>query len=158
MMKHLYRKLFLLGLISFSFILNINAQLAAEPVTVETTVLYGDYGEAGVDMSGYVMYEVFVNFTDPGNYLLTIFAAEPFYDCIQDDDSTAFFNFPCGLFQHEEETQYGFTNNCFYQFDIFPTTQFDSFVTIGKSCSSDPACDALNSAAGQCGTWVDVFE
>lgn len=158
MMKHLYRKVFLFAFISLFFLNNAHSQLAAVPVVVDVTPLYGDYGDPGQDMTGYVKYEVYVVFQDPGNYLLSLFAAEGIPDCVQDADSSAFFDFPCGVFQHEQETEYGFNNVCFYNFNTFPSSQFDSYITIGKSCSSDPSCDILLSAIGQCGTWTDDFE
>ncbi|MFN0031207.1 MAG: gliding motility-associated C-terminal domain-containing protein [Flavobacteriales bacterium] len=158
MMKYPYLKIFILA---FSILLcteKSTAQLAAVPIEVDITPLYGNYGEAGVDLTGYCMYEVYVVFTGPGNYLQSIFAAEGIPDCVQDTDSAAYFDFPCGLFQHELETSYGFTNTCFYNFNAFPTTEFDSFLTISKNCSSDASCDILISSLGQCATWLTDFE
>lgn len=158
MMKQICRRLFLLGIILFSMSYLTRAQLAAVPVEVETTVLYGNYGEPGVDLTGYVMYEVYVKFTGPGNYLGTIFAAEGIPDCVQDPDSSAFFDFPCGLFQHEQETPFGFQNTCFYNFNLFPTSEFDSFLTMGKNCASDVSCDIDINHIGFCDEWIDAFQ
>lgn len=132
-------------------------QLATNPISIDCTVHYGDYGEAGVDLTGYVTYEVYVNFANPQNYLSSVFASEAFQDCVQDPDSTVFFQFPCGLFQHEIESQFGYNQSCLYDFGLFPTSQFDSWLTIGKECSNTPTCDFIG-AIGSCPEWITAFE
>ena len=132
-------------------------QLATNPVSIDCTVHYGDYGEPGVDLTGYVTYEVYINFANPQNYLSSVFASEAFQDCIQDPDSAVFFQFPCGLFQHEIESQFGYNQSCLYNFGLFPTSEFDSWLTIGKECSNTPTCDFIG-AIGSCPQWLAAFE
>lgn len=135
-----------------------SAQLAATPYSVDMTVHYGTIG--GIDLTGYVTYEVYVNFTTADSYLLSVFGEEdPNTDCIFDTDTVTYFNFPCGLFQFETETEYGNTNNCLWQFNI-PNQQaaeFDSYITIGHQCGSDISVD-IPVNIGFCPEWVDNFE
>jgi gliding motility-associated-like protein len=132
------------------------SQLAAVPITVETEVHYGDYGD-GVDLTGFVTYKVYVNFINEENYLTALFGAEAQPDCVQDTDSTLFMHFDCDLFQHEAEGAYGYNQSCFYDFDLFPSSLYDSWLTIGKTCGATPTCDIIGSL-GSCGSWVLNFE
>ena len=156
MMDQLYLR-FSLFIVFLAFGNQSYCQLAADPISIDCTVHYGDYGETGVDLTGYVTYEVFVNFANPQNYLSSIFASEAFQDCVQDPDSAVFFEFPCGLFQHEIESQFGYNQSCLYDFGLFPTSEFDSWLTIGKECSNTPTCDFIG-AIGSCTTWIADFE
>lgn len=134
-----------------------SAQLASPPIYIETIVHNsGDYGEAGHDLSGYVTYRVYAQFTSPDNYLTAIFAAEALPDCVQDADSAAFFDFPCGLFQHEFGDVFGYNEVCLYP-AIIPTSEFDSFITIGQECQATPTLDIIGSLS-QCTEWQTNFE
>ncbi|MBL0315995.1 MAG: hypothetical protein IPP69_09515 [Flavobacteriales bacterium] len=155
MMKHFYLRFVLLFLLG-SAAVQSTAQLATPPFYIETIVHNGDYGEANHDLTGYVTYKVWIQFANPDNYLTTIFAAESPADCTQDADSTVFINAPCGLFQHELGTAFGFSETCLYP-TFIPTSEFDSFLTIGSSCSSTPNADIVN-FLGQCNTWTTDFE
>ena len=112
-MKHFYLRFVLLFLLG-SAAVQSTAQLANPPFYIETIVHNGDYGEANHDLTGYVTYKVYLQFANPDNYLTTIFAAESPADCTQDADSTVFINAPCGLFQHELGTAFGFSETCLY--------------------------------------------
>jgi gliding motility-associated-like protein len=133
-----------------------SAQLATNPITVETVVHYGDYGD-GVDLTGFVTYSVYVNFQNANNYLTAIFGEEAIPDCVQDATNVLFMDFDCEVFQHEAEGPYGYSQSCLYNFGIFPSSQFDSWISIGADCASTPTCDLVNSL-GQCTTWLNDFE
>jgi len=155
MMKHLYQVVMvcMLGLAAVS----ANAQLANPWYHVETIVHNsGDYGEAGHDLSGYVTYRLYVQFANNDNYLTAIFASEYLPDCVQDADSACTFNFPCGLFQHEFGDVFGFNEVCLYP-AIIPTSEFDSFITIGQECASQVTTDFIN-YLGFCNDWQTDFE
>lgn len=138
----------------------VNAQLADPPIFIETIVHHGDYGEANHDLSGYVTYKVYVQFTAANNYLTSIFAAEGggglLADCIQDPDSTVFFNFDCDVFQHEIGGSLGSNQLCQPDF-LGATSIFDSFLTIGQQCASDANTD-LTLNIGECLFWENDFE
>lgn len=155
MMKHFYLRIVLLILASTA-VVNSSAQLANPPFYVETIVHNGNYGEANHDLTGYVTYRVYVQFTNPDCYLTSIFAAESQPDCVQDPDSTLFVEAPCGFFQHEFGTSFGFSQTCLYP-AVIPTSQFDSYLTIGADCSNQVTADFVN-FLGQCGSWSDTFE
>ena len=131
------------------------AQLANPPIFIETIVHNGDYGEANHDLTGYVTYKVYVQFANSDCYLTNIFAVENPADCVQDAVNGIFFNFDCGVFQHELGDAFGFNQLCLY--DIFPTSEFDSYLTIGQTCNSNGGCDNLGSI-GACQDWLDNFE
>ena len=155
MMKHFYLKVFLTGLLGWmSF--TASAQLAANPIYIETQVHYGDYGEANHDLTNYVTYRVYVQFANSNNYLTAIFGEEPIFDCIQDEDTTLVINAPCGLFQHEFGAPYGFQELCLYP-ALIPTSEFDSYMTIGQECQSQVSCDIIGSL-GDCEEWLEMFE
>lgn len=155
-MKHFY----LLGALFFFTFLSESAysQLAADPFEVEYTIHYGSYD--GVDLTGYVTYELYLLFDDPNNYLISIYGEEDLgVDCIQDPVNSTIFNFPCGLFQDESETPFGFQNNCLYNFGLpgHEAARWDSYVTLGSECSSDPNCASFNEI-GFCPQWKLDFE
>jgi gliding motility-associated-like protein len=134
----------------------LQAQLAATPITVETLVHYGDYGD-GVDLTGYVTYYVYVNFQNGANYLTSIYGEEANADCIQDDINGLFMEFECNVFQHEAEGAFGYGQGCFYDLGFFQSSLYDSFLTIGASCGADPTCD-LSGSLGSCLDWITNFE
>ncbi|MEZ4799840.1 MAG: hypothetical protein R2809_08720 [Flavobacteriales bacterium] len=134
------------------------AQLANPAYEVDMTVHYGEYG--GIDLTGYVTYELYVKFQDPDNYLLSIFGEEdPNTDCVFDPDTVTFFNFPCGLFQFESETAFGSNNSCLNSFNVpgYEAEPFDSYMTIGYECSSEVSAD-IPVNLGFCPEWIDAFE
>lgn len=156
-MKTFYPKVFI-GLLFVLSVLNGQAQLAATPYSVDMTVHNGVVG--GVDLTGYVTYELYVNFTSADNYLISVFANEdPVTDCVFDPVSEVYFNFPCGLFQFQGESHFGNLNNCLYTFG-FPgqeAGEFDSYVTLGHECSSQVSSDAPVNI-GFCPEWITAFE
>ena len=155
MMKQFYLKI-VFGSILGCLSLQAFTQLAPVPYFVETIVHNGNYGEANHDLTGYVTYRVYVQFDNPDNFLTSIFAAETPVDCIQDADSACFFDFPCGLFQHEFGSAYGFSESCLYP-AIIPTSEWDSFLTIGQECASQANAD-FTGTVSQCNSWADDFE
>jgi gliding motility-associated-like protein len=155
MMKHFYQVVVvcMLSLSAHSCI----GQLANPWYHIETIVHNsGDYGEPGHDLSGYVTYRVYAQFVNSDNYLTAIFASEYLPDCVQDADSACVFNFPCGLFQHEFGDAFGFNEVCLYP-NLIPTSEFDSFITIGQECSSQVTSDFIN-YLGLCNDWQTDFE
>lgn len=153
-MKYFYLKVIFTGLVSILSI-TAKAQLAADPIYIETIVHHGNYGEAGMDLSGYVTYRVYVQFANPDNFLTSIFATEYIPNCVQDADSTLFMEFPCGLFQHPQGSAYGFQSAC--QIGTYPTVAYDSYLTIGKTCQSQVTCDIIT-PLNQCAAWQTAFE
>ncbi len=155
MMKQFYLKI-VIGSILGCLSLQASSQLAPIPYYIETIVHNGDYGEAGHDLTGFVTYRVYVQFANPDNYLTSIFAAETPADCVQDVDSTVHFEFPCGLFQHEFGSAFGFNESCLYPAFV-PTSEWDSYLTIGQECSGQSNDDFVGSVT-QCASWLDDFE
>jgi len=132
-----------------------HGQLANPPIYIETIVHNGDYGEPGHDLTGYVTYKVYVQFANSDCYLTNIFALETQPDCIQDAVNSLFFNFDCGVFQHELGDAFGFNQLCLT--DLFPTSEFDSYITIGQTCNSNGGCDNISNI-GECEEWLSNFE
>jgi gliding motility-associated-like protein len=152
-MKHFYW-LFITALCLWAF--QADAQLANPPIYIETIVHHSDYGEADHNLAGFVTYKVYVQFANSDCYLTSIFAQEAAQDCIQDPVDDAFFTFDCGVFQHEFGTELGFTQLCGF-IPIYPTLAYDSYLTIGQTCSENPGCDILN-YVGLCPQWLTDFE
>ena len=106
---------------------------AQDPVPgVEYTVHYGDYGD-GVDLTGYVTYDVYLEF-DPANpnpALTTIYAAVPDLGPSYIIDVEA----ECGTFQHDQGGNTVESIQCSI-LSFFPSLQWDSFFTIGSVCKN----------------------
>jgi gliding motility-associated-like protein len=151
-MKHFYR--LLLAALCFSA-QQAQAQLANPPIYVETIVHHGDYGEAGHNLAGYVTYRVYVQFVSTDCYLTGIYAQETPADCVQDAVDGLYVNFDCNVFQHELGDAFGYNELCLYS--IYPTSEYDSYITIGQTCSSGAGCDNLG-YLGSCEQWLVDFE
>ncbi len=132
-----------------------HGQLANPPIYIETIVHNGDYGEPNHDLTGYVTYKVYVQFANSDCYLTNLFALENPADCIQDPINGLFFNFDCGVFQHELGDAFGYNQLCLS--DLFPTSEFDSYLTIGQTCNSNGGCDNISNI-GDCQEWLNNFE
>lgn len=131
------------------------AQLANPPIYIETIVHHSDYGEPGHNLAGFVTYKVYAQFVDSDCYLTGIFAQEPNQDCIQDAIDAINFDFDCGVFQHELGDALGFNQLCL--FGLYPTSEFDSYLTIGQTCNSNGGCDNIG-YIGSCLEWLTDFE
>ena len=156
-MKNLYRLL----LLALGFMpIVAQAQLANQPIFVETLVHHSDYGDPGHNLAGFVTYKVYVQFTAPNNYLTSIFATEGNQttpaDCILDNINYVSFNFDSVVFQHELSGALGSSQFCLYPFAA-QASEFDSYLTIGQRCQSDLNFD-LTGTLGTCLQWQDDFE
>ncbi len=157
-MKKFYRLLLAVMCMAAQF---THAQLANPPIYIETIVHHDDYGESltnpGIshNLNGYVTYKVYVQFVNSDGYLTSIYAQETPADCIQDAIDGLYFDFDCGLFQHELGDAFGFNQLCLYS--IYPTSEFDSYLTIGQTCNSNGGCDNLG-YLGLCSQWLTDFE
>lgn len=152
-MKHFYR-LFIAALCLWAY--RAEAQLANPPIYIETIVHHSDYGEANHNLAGYVTYKVYVQFENSESYLTGIFGEESPPDCIFDNNLSAFFNFDCGVFQHEFGSELGYNQPC----GLIPfnaTLAYDSYVTIGQTCNDNGGCDIINSV-DLCAQWYIDFE
>jgi gliding motility-associated-like protein len=151
-MKNIYRLLMVMLCLTAS---HAQAQLANPPIYIETIVHHDDYGEAGHNLAGYVTYKVYVQFVSTDCYLTGIFAQEAAQDCIQDAIDAIYFDFDCGVFQHELGDALGFNQLCLY--DLYPTSEYDSYLTIGQTCNNNGGCDNLG-YLGLCEDWLTNFE
>ena len=131
------------------------AQLANPPIYIETIVHHSDYGEPGHNLAGFVTYKVYAQFVSTDCYLTAIYAQEPAQDCIQDAIDAINFDFDCGVFQHELGDALGFNQLCLNA--LYPTSEFDSYLTIGQTCNSNGGCDNLG-YVGSCSQWLTDFE
>ncbi len=151
-MRNIYR--LLLMVVCFTA-LQAQAQLANPPIYIETIVHHGNYGEPGHNLAGYVTFKVYAQFVSTDCYLTSIFAQEAGADCIQDAIDAVSFDFECGVFQHELGDALGFNQLCL--FGAFPTSEYDSYLTIGQTCNSNGGCDNLG-YLGLCEDWLTNFE
>lgn len=99
-------------------------------------VHYGDYGD-GVDLTGYVTHKLWITFENDDDFLSAIWAS-PQVLCYDPDDRDITFDFDGDLFQHEDVGGVRGDQQAFCLFgDNFPSSEFDSFVTIGTDCQLD---------------------
>ena len=151
-MRNIYR--LLLMVVCFTA-LQAQAQLANPPIYIETIVHHGNYGEPGHNLAGYVTFKVYAQFVSTDCYLTSIFAQEAGTDCVQDAIDAVSFDFECGVFQHELGDALGFNQLCL--FGAFPTSEYDSYLTIGQTCNANGGCDNLG-YLGLCEDWLTNFE
>ncbi|MFM7727534.1 MAG: hypothetical protein ACKO7B_12585, partial [Flavobacteriales bacterium] len=143
-MKHFYRLLLAVCCMAAH---SIHAQLANPPIYIETIVHHDDYGESATNpgishnLNGYVTYRVYAQFVNSDGYLTGIYAQETPADCVQDAIDGLYFDFDCGVFQHELGDAFGFNQLCLTS--IYPTSEYDSYLTIGQTCSGNGGCDNL---------------
>lgn len=102
-----------------------------ETVAVHT----GDYGD-GVDLNGYVTYDLYITMTNETDVLSSIFAVEIASPGLPDAQDI-FFDFTCNVFQHEFAGMTASSNNCAF-WALFPSLEYDSFFTINKCSQCDP--------------------
>jgi hypothetical protein len=152
-MKNVYLSLLLF--IGLSSSARLFAQLSDNPFYFEHVSHVGNYGEAGHDLTGYKTFRVYVQFQNNNNFLTTLFASEPNADCSPDATQSANMNFNCGLFQHEAGSSLGFDLSC--ATGNQPTLAFDSYLTIGQTCSGQSNCSTTGHL-DYCAQWQENFE
>jgi len=126
-----------------SFIaLNLNAQLASNPIHIEMTPHYEDpYNEpapvcAPIDLEGYITYDIYLVFEDPQDELQAIYGIDPqgnSGNCVP-DACDLFFDVNCNVFQHPIGGPFFLDNPCAF-WPFYPSLEFDSFLSIGYECS-----------------------
>jgi gliding motility-associated-like protein len=124
MKKFYFKSLFcILSLIST---LIAKGQPTAE---VEYTVHYSSYG--GVDLTGWVTYDIYIRFESAQSALSTVLAgtADLGAEWVIDLETS------CETFQHDAAQWTVEGNSCFLQ-GIIPSLQWDSYFTIGNFCKN----------------------
>lgn len=130
------------------------SQLAPQQYEVDVTVHYGA-GSDGVDLTGYVTYDVYLVTATPITRIVLISGNTPDLEALADtlgedgiltpDAGDLFINTPCGTFQHENSGWNVAQNNCNLQ-SFLPSMAWDSFITLKYLCSPTPT--AINNLVG----------
>lgn len=132
-----------LWLLAFCCTIQANSQLTGYEWEIDTAHC-GDYGD-GYDLSGFVTHRLWITFESEEDQLSAVWSSI-MDECNDPDEQDVSFAFDCELFQHEAVG--GPLGNdqgwCVFG-DSFPSAEFDSFVTIGTDCQSNP-CVLLNAA------------
>lgn len=139
---------------SLFFSFSASAQLAAIPFDVDVTVHYGA-GADGIDLTGYVTYDVYLVTQTPTTRIVVISGGTPASEALADtlgedgiltpDALDLFIHTPCGTFQHENSGWNVAQNNCNLQ-TFLPSMAWDSFLTLKYLCSPTPT--AINNLIG----------
>ena len=111
-----------------------NGQITGYEVEV-VAVHTGDYGD-GIDLNGYVTYDVYVTMQNEDDVLSSIYAVDMGTPDVADDQDI-FFDFECNVFQNEF-AGFSVNNNACAFWPIFPSMEYDSFISINKCSSCDP--------------------
>jgi gliding motility-associated-like protein len=123
------------------------AQLADPPIFIEVIPHYDEVyienipgcGPTTIDLSNYVTYRIYLCFEDTDDCLQAIFGEDPEgsspFDCTSDALDFVI-EAPCGTFQHPLSGPFATQNN-FGFWPIFPSMEWDSYVTMGITGSSD---------------------
>lgn len=103
-------------------------------VTVEPFAVHqGIVGDT--DLTGYITWRIYVEFGDEGDYLQTVFAD-------LESDSLVF-NSTLPFFQSQQGGFFEYELPCIL-FETFPASEFDSFITLGRSSDCDPGGPTQN--------------
>ncbi|MFM1930883.1 MAG: hypothetical protein RL226_186 [Bacteroidota bacterium] len=135
-------------LLLFSLLLVSSLVTKAQMIGIEVEEYAVHTGMVGsTDLTGYTTYRVYAVLGDPDDFVSAIFglAGKP----LEIRTTTSFWQTPLG----------GATGDVINPaiFGVFPETQYDSFVTIGRTISTDPG-SAITAQQSGALPWVTDFE
>lgn len=118
----------------FLFAAFTTAHVSAQVTGVTIEPFYTDDGTVTGYPAGHTTYRVYAECTNPGDMVLSVSGS---------DIAPLALNVPDGIWNSQEPSNAsGSANNC-NLYGVIPSLQYDSYVTIGRSCNTDPGSDVL---------------
>lgn len=109
---------------------HVSAQVTG--VTIET--FYTDNGTVTGYPAGHTTYRIYAECTNPGDMVLSVSGS---------DIAPLALNVPDGIWNSQEPSNAaGSANNC-NLYSVIPSLEYDSYVTVGRTCNTDPGSDVL---------------
>lgn len=110
--------------------MHVSAQVTG--ITIEE--FYTDNGTVTGYPAGHTTYRIYAECTNPGDMVLSV---------VGFDIAPLALNVPDGIWNFQEpSSSIGSENNCNI-YSVFPALQYDSYVTIGRTCNTDPGANVL---------------
>jgi hypothetical protein len=115
-------------------------------IDVEPYIIHDGPTPDGVNLSGYTTYRLYVQLTNASDFCSSVYGDVEFP--LRIESSTGFWNSPFGGLTASD------INPALIPF--FPSLEYDSFVTIGKTNSGEPG-GIVNSIESECDPWTASF-
>jgi hypothetical protein len=118
----------------FLFAAITTAHVSAQVTGITVEEFYTDNGTVTGYPAGHTTYRIYAECTNPGDMVLSVSGS---------DIAPLALNVPDGIWNSPEPSNAaGSANNC-NLYGVIPSLQYDSYVTIGRSCNTDPGSDVL---------------
>jgi gliding motility-associated-like protein len=127
--------------------LNLNSQVTNISIEVDQTFVAP---LPDVDLTGYTVYSVYANFTNPDDFVSAIYG-------IFNEPENIIVTFDCACFNSDVAGFIGPDNNSLF-WPVAPSAEFDSYLTIGQESSQDPGQTQFISSAPPTAVAVNSFE
>lgn len=101
----------------------------AQVVAISIEPVYTDDGTISGYPAGHTTYRIYADVTNPGDMVLNV---------VGFNEAPLALNVPDGIWNHPEPSGTIATDNNCNLFSVFPALQYDSYVTIGRTCNTDP--------------------
>jgi len=132
-------------LIASAFFLTLS--MSAQFVSLEVEEYAVHTGMVGtVDLTGFTTYRLYINLTAPTDFLSACFAEPDKH--LRIETSTSFYQDAVGSLTGAE------INPAFY--GVFPSLEFDSWVTIGRAATTDPGA-SISTIQSSTDPWITEF-
>ena len=132
----------------FLFAAITTAHVSAQVTGVTIEEFYTDNGTVTGYPAGHTTYRIYAECTNPGDMVLSVSGS---------DIAPLALNVPDGIWNSQEPSNAaGSANNC-NLYSVIPSLQYDSYVTIGRSCNTDPGSDVLV-AQDPASPWAGRFD
>ena len=132
----------------FLFAAITTAHVSAQVTGITIEEFYTDNGTVTGYPAGHTTYRIYAECTSPGDMVLSVSGS---------DIAPLALNVPDGIWNSQEPSNAsGSANNC-NLYGVIPSLQYDSYVTIGRSCNTDPGSDVLI-AQDPAAPWAGRFD
>ncbi|MFY8137457.1 MAG: T9SS type A sorting domain-containing protein [Flavobacteriales bacterium] len=101
----------------------------AQVVAISIEPVYTDDGTITGYPAGHTTYRIYADVTNPGDMVLNV---------VGFNEAPLALNVPDGIWNHPEPSGTIATDNNCNLYGVFPALEYDSYVTIGRTCNTDP--------------------
>ncbi len=102
---------------------------SAQVIGISVEEFYSDNGTITGYPSGHTTYRIYAECTNPGDRVLSV---------VGYDEAPLALNVPDGIWSHPEPSGVLGSDNSCNLYTLFPALVYDSYVTIGRTCNTDP--------------------
>ncbi|MEZ4800695.1 MAG: hypothetical protein R2809_13155 [Flavobacteriales bacterium] len=113
----------------------LSAVSMAQVVGITIEPFYTDDGTVAGYPTGYTTYRIYADVTDPNDLVLGVAGF---------NEAPLALNVPDGIWSHPEPSGVEADENNCNLYSVFPALQYDSYVTVGRTCNTDPGGDIFS--------------